>query len=251
MEAPMAGEIKEGDTLKWQFPNGLKDECEVTRVAGFGDHTVSVFVDRAESSFYYQRHIDLAWLTHYNGRAIEGRGPSSKTSRQNQESSSRLAEEAEVGNQINLTVEGAEMAAKNTSTRKSLDEMSDAHRDHIEKWDPHLPMLRGEHVWAAVSRTPGRGVEGPVYVALKRGAKDYAIVDYDTATKPKITPKRVLAEGFESSGALMEAFGEYRAMAKEERNAAKSTTKPKAKVKAKPTRKAAPKKTTRKPSAKK
>ncbi len=143
------------------------------------------------------------------------------------------------------------MAAKNTSTRKSLDNMSDAHRDHIEKWDPHLPQLRGEHVWAAVSRTPGRGVEGPVYVALKRGAKDYAIVDYDTATKPKITPKRVLADGFESSGALMEAFGEYRQMAKDERSAAKSTTKPKAKAKAKPTRKSAPKKATRKPSAKK
>jgi hypothetical protein len=143
------------------------------------------------------------------------------------------------------------MAAKNTSTRKSLDDMSEAHRAHIEKWDPHLSALRGQHVWAAVSRTPGRGVEGPVYVAVKRGPKDYVIVDYDTAKMVKVTPKRVLADGFESSGALMEAFKEYRQMAKDARAAAGST-KPKAKPKAnaKPTRKAPPKgakKATRKP----
>ena len=67
--------------------------------------------------------------------------------------------------------------------------------------------------------------------------------------------RHVLADGFESSGALMEAFGEYRQMAKDERAAAKSTTKPKAKAKAKPTRKVAPKatakKATRKPVSKK
>jgi hypothetical protein len=251
MEVPMAAEIKEGDTLKWVFPNGLHDECTITKVAHRGDNQISVYVDyiapsNREPIAMYLRNVDLTWLTHYNGRRVGS--DRSKTSRQKPRGTSRLVAEAEAG-QISLNEGGAEMAASNTSTRKSLDDMSQAHRDHIEKWDPHLKLLRGEHVWAAVSRTPGRGVEGPVYVAVKRAAKDYAIMDYDTATKPKVTPKRVLADGFESSGALMEAFGEYRQMAKDERAAAKGTTKPKPKAKAKPTRKAAPKKA-RKPAKK-
>lgn len=121
-------------------------------------------------------------------------------------------------------------------TRKSLDEMSVAHREHIEKWDPHLEALRAIFVWVAVSRVPGRGVTGPYYVAVKRGAKDYAIVDYDTEKQVSVTPKRVLADGFETSAAMMEAFKEFRKKARTEREAAKAP-----KASKPPTRKAAPK----------
>ena len=142
------------------------------------------------------------------------------------------------------------MGKMKTTTRKALDEMSDSHRAHIEKWEPHLEALRGEHVWAAVSRVPGRGVEGPVYVALKRGPKDYVIVDYDTAKMPAVTPKRVLADGFESSSAVMEAFKEYRAKAREEREAIKAAAAAKPKAKPKP-KQAKAKAAARKSAAKK
>lgn len=133
-----------------------------------------------------------------------------------------------------------------TKTRKSLDEMSEAHRAHVEKWEPHLEQLRGEHVWAAVMRVPGRGIDGPCYVALKRGPKDYVIVDYDTEKQPPATPKRILEDGFESSSAVMEAFKPYRAKAKEERNQARSDAKPAKKTASKPKAKAAAKPATRK-----
>lgn len=144
------------------------------------------------------------------------------------------------------------MADLKTTTRKSLDEMSESHREHIERWEPHLEALRGEHVWAAVMRISGRGVTGPCYVALKRGSKDYVICDYDTDKKPDVTPKRVLAGPFDSSSTLMEEFKKFRAMAKEERTAAKEAGKGKPKpVTKKATRKVATKKTTKTPAAKK
>lgn len=140
------------------------------------------------------------------------------------------------------------MAAKKkaqmrTSHRKSLDEMSQAHRDHIEKWEPHLEQLQGEGVWGFASRVPGRGALGPCYIALKRGPKDYMIVQYDTEKQTKVTPSKILEDGMETSTQLIEAFKPYRQKAKDERNAIKSPAKPKAKAKPKPKakKKAAPK----------
>lgn len=256
MEVPTADQITEGDRLRWRFPNGTSDSCEVKTISAVCEEGVSVYAEHmmrsnAEPIGVYVRHIRLDWLTHYNGRrldqaeAVEGR--------HEEVEEVDLSSEAGAEQVRFLSGEEPEMAKKaelKTSTRKSMDEMSESHRQHIEKWEPHLDQLKGEHVWAAVMRVPGRGVTGPVYVAVKRGAKDYAIVDYDTETMPKITPKRVLADGFESSTVLMEAFKEYRQKAKDERNATKTAAKPKPKKAAKkPTRKTTPKKTT-KPKAK-
>jgi hypothetical protein len=92
--------------------------------------------------------------------------------------------------------------------------MSDSHRAHIEKWEPHVEAMGAEHVWASANRFSGRNGEGPVYAAIKRGSNDYAIVDYNTETQKKA---KVLEDGFESSKTVMEAFKEYRAKAKAER----------------------------------
>lgn len=253
MDVPLPGAIVEGDRLKWRFPdNGLRDECEVKAVHSFDDDGVSVFVDYMEKpngdrNGTYLRHVKMDWLTHHNGRRLDQ--AKEIDSRHGEDKSVDLSVKPEA-RQVRFEGEETEMAkALKTSTRKSLDEMSESHRQHIEKWEPHLDQLKAEHVWAAVSRIPGRGVEGPAYVAVKRGAKDYAIVDYDTAKQVKVTPKRVLEDGFESSTALMEAFKPYRVKAKEERNAAKTTAKPKPKAKAKPKRKAPAKKAAPKKAA--
>lgn len=140
-------------------------------------------------------------------------------------------------------------------SRKSLKDMSEAHRDHVLFWEPHLENLRAEFVWIAVSRFPERGGNGPHYVAVKRGDKDYAILDYDTS-KPKKTDKRaVLDEGFTSSTAMLETFKAYRKKAKDEREAAAASKKPTpakkpvrktSTAKAKPAPKTTAKKATRK-----
>lgn len=250
MQAPMAAEIKEGDHLRFTFPNGLRDECEVTAVKAHTDEGVvlySDFIQYPDGRIVPQflRAIRLDWLTHYNRKRIAG---SSQEKKQRVDSAAETSEAKQFGFRS-----GGENDMAETKTRKSLDDMSESHRQHIEKWEPHLDNLRGEHVWAAVMRVPGRGVSGPCYVAVKRGSKDYAIVDYDTEKQPNVTPKRVLSDGFESSTALMEAFKEYRQMARDERAAAK----PAAKTAKAPTRKKAPakkaaaKKTTKKPAAKK
>lgn len=143
------------------------------------------------------------------------------------------------------------------STRKSLEEMSQSHREHIQKWDPHLENLKAVFVWVAVARISGRKVTGPHYVAIKRGSKDYAIVSYDTEKQIKVTPKLVLVDGFETSAAMMEAFKEYRTKARAERAASKTpkatkppkrTTKPKA-PRATSTKKKAAKKPARRKAA--
>ncbi len=102
-------------------------------------------------------------------------------------------------------------------SRKSLQSMSESHRVHVLFWEPHLDNLRAEFVWIAVSRYPERGGEGPHYVAVKRGDKDYAIIDFDTSKDTKITKRNVLDEGFTSSTAMLEAFKTYRQMARDER----------------------------------
>lgn len=108
-------------------------------------------------------------------------------------------------------------------SRKSLDEMSESHRAHVERWLPHQENLKAEFVWIAVRRYPERKQEGPHYVAIKRGDKDYAIVSYDTSKPKPITKKDVLDEGFTSSRAMLEAFSRYRQIAREERKALSGT----------------------------
>lgn len=142
-------------------------------------------------------------------------------------------------------------------SRKSLKNMSESHKAHVLFWEPHLDNLRAEFVWIAVSRFPERGGDGPHYVALKRGDKDYAIVDYDTSKGTKITKRNVMDEGFTSSTSMLEAFKTYRQMARDERaeaTAAKAA-KPKAKKQVRKTStskpKTAPKAGAKKPAAKK
>lgn len=242
-------DIKAGDRLKWENSFGVRCEAAVGRIIRTSQsfehgETIEFYSQTGGKDPYkfhsFHRAVALGHITHVNGKRIANlRGRKSRNGVVD------LTSEEEIG-QADLSLgeaEEADMAKKlQTTTRKSLDEMSDSHRKHIERWEPHLEALRGEHVWAAVSRVPGRGVEGPYYVALKRGAKDYVIVDYDTEKMTPATPKRILADGFESSTALMEAFKEFRQKAKGEREAIKaSSTKPKAKAassKAKTTSKA-------------
>lgn len=274
MEVPSPAQIVEGDRLKWRFPdNGLRDDCTVSAVHSFDEEGVSVYVDfmmkkgSEKPIGVYMRHVKIDWLTHWNGKRLDQAKAIDRKHEDGRHGEVKEVDLTQEAGAKQVRFQGGEepeMAKSNgelkTSTRKSLDEMSESHRQHIEKWEPHLEQLKAEHVWAAVSRVPGRGVDGPMYVAIKRGAKDYAIVDYDTEKQVKVTPKRVLEDGFESSTALMEAFKPYRVKAKEERNASKTTAKPKKAAVKKPTRKApkkaaakkAPaKKPTRKPASKK
>lgn len=106
-----------------------------------------------------------------------------------------------------------------TTTKKGLDEMSDAHRRHIERWEPFVSALGVDHVWAATPRQPGRG-DGPFYLAVKFGAKNYGIVSFDTS-EPKTAPK-VLVEGITSPKAILAEFRSFREQAKSERDAARA-----------------------------
>ncbi len=135
-----------------------------------------------------------------------------------------------------------------SGSRRSLKDMSESHRDHVLFWEPHLENLRAEFVWIAVSRYPERGGEGKHYIAVKRGDKDYAIVDYDTSKDAKITKRNVLDEGFTSSTSMLETFKTYREMAREERASATKVAKPKTVRK---TSTAKPKKGPKKPVARK
>lgn len=130
-------------------------------------------------------------------------------------------------------------------SRKSLSDMSDAHRDHVLFWEKHLDNLKAEFVWIAVSRFSERGGEGKHYVAIKRGDKDYAIVDYDTSNPKAITKRNVLDENMTSSTAMMETFKKYRQLARDERAESKPKKAPAKKTVRKTTtakKKAAPKK---------
>ncbi len=139
-----------------------------------------------------------------------------------------------------------------SGSRRSLKDMSESHRAHVLFWEPFLENLRAEFVWIAVSRYSERGGEGKHYVAVKRGDKDYAIIDFDTSKSTKITKRNVLDEGFTSSTSMLETFKKYRQMARDER--ASSKPKPKAKTTrktgtSKP--KAPPKGKAKKPAARK
>ena len=274
METPSAEQITEGDHLRWVFPStGVADSATVVQIKEVHEEGISAYVDHMQLSGrpatgVYIRHIRLDWLTHYNRRRLDqarSRHEEEKSVDSDIEAGSEqfrflLGEEPEMARKAKATKKATKTAKPKsdgmlTSHRKSLDEMSEAHRAHIEKWEPHLESLRGEGVWGFASRVPGRGTLGPCFIAVKRGAKDYAIVAYDTEKMYKITPKFVLEDGIESSTALLEAFKPYRLTAKEERNAAKAPAKPAtkkkvAKPKAKPKPKPKVKKTAKKPTRK-
>lgn len=129
-----------------------------------------------------------------------------------------------------------------TTTKKSLDSMSEAHRAKIERWEPVLSLLGAQHVWASSPRFVGRG-DGPFYLAVKAGAKDYRIVSFDTSKSVKA---KVLVKGITSPKEILRQFGEYRTMAKAERTAAGA----KAKEAPKASSTKAPAKRVRKPAAK-
>jgi len=252
------GSIVEGDRIRWSFPQIGNEippvhSARVHKIVGWGHSQTydAPYVDFFEFQTFVRRAIALPFVTHHNGRRVDrrywaGRLPELDLLRQHSSSNGKERTPSAAQLRIPLTEEDA--LALKTSTRKSLDEMSESHRAHIEKWEPHVEAMGAEHVWASANRFPGRSGEGPVYAAVKRGQKDYAIVDYNTETQKKA---KVLADGFESSKTVMEAFKEYRAMAKEERAAAKPAKK--AATKKPAAKKPAAKKTTtaKKPAAKK
>jgi len=244
------GSIHEGDRIKWQFPpvgpgvDRPEFSARVKRIVGWGHskHYDAPYVDFYEEGVGgTQRAVALPLITNHNGRRVDRRYwadklPELDLLRQPSNNGTRG-----YAIQLRIPMNEEDALALKTSTRKSLDEMSESHRAHIEKWEPHVTAMGAEHVWASANRFAGRGGEGLVYAAIKRGSKDYAIVEYNTETKKKA---KVLADGFESSKTVMEAFKEYRTMAKDERGA----NKPK---KAAAAKKAAPKASAKKAPAKK
>lgn len=254
------GSIHEGDRIKWQFPPiGKHDrpiyDARVEKIVGWGHSKTydAPYVDFVEASTHARRAIALPFITHHNGRRADrkywaGRLPELDLLRQPSSSNGKRV----FAVQLRIPLNEEDALALKTSTRKSLDEMSESHRAHIEKWEPHVTAMGAEHVWASANRFAGKGGEGLVYALIKRGQKDYAIVDYNTETQKKA---KVLADGFESSKTGLEAFKEYREMAKAERAASKpakpaakkapATKKPAASAK-----KAPAKKPTRKPTRK-
>ncbi len=129
-----------------------------------------------------------------------------------------------------------------TTTKKSLDDMSDAHRRHIERWEPFLNTIGAQHVWAGTPRFPGRGL-GPYFLAIKIGPRNYGLVEFNTETEELVQ----IADGVSSPKTILEDFRPYRVTAKSERDAlrsaAKSTTE-------EPAEEPAPKKTVRRKRAK-
>lgn len=114
-----------------------------------------------------------------------------------------------------------------TKTKKSFDDMTEAHRKHIERWEPIVKRLGIDHVWANSSRFAGRG-DGPQYLLLKVKAKHYRIVSIDTSD-PK-DKGEVLVDDLTSPKTGLEAFREYRKLAQTEREASRKTSKAQAKA---------------------
>lgn len=228
MDVVTESKIKQGMRIRWTFPSfGISgdEKINVLRHFGYSKHFDSPSVDFIDTEGKH-RTVPFCFITHLNGRRTD-----QSSYRNEHPENFKPAYERPVSEKLQLTQlslglteEDWLMAGTNTKTRKSLDEMSESHRQHIEKWEPHIKALGCEHVWAHATRVPGRGAEGPVYVAVKRGSKDYAILDYDTS-KPK-QKANVIADGFETSTALMEAFKEYREMAKNEKAEARAAEKP-------------------------
>lgn len=229
MEIIEVDSLKAGDRLVWIYPNYPIEQygiiVKIVRYATSKNYGMMPYVDffSKEPMGNISRSVGLPYIIKKNGRRVDReswnkRMPVLGLFRPN---SRATIEEVQI--QL-LFDEEEDLATLKTTTRKGLDEMSESHRAHIEKWEDHISSMGIEHVWASANRFAGRGGEGSVFVAGKRGAKDYVILDYNTETKKK--PK-VLADGFESSKTLIEAFKEYREQAKEERAESKPS-KPKA-----------------------
>lgn len=107
-----------------------------------------------------------------------------------------------------------------TTTKKSLDSMSEAHRRHIERWEPFLASIEAQHVWAATPRFPGRGA-GPFFLAVKNGPRNYGIIEFDTSTEERVE----LATEVSSPKTILEDFRPYRVTAKKERDALRAAAK--------------------------
>lgn len=125
-----------------------------------------------------------------------------------------------------------------TTTKKGTDEMTDAHRRHIERWEPVVEAMDIDHVWAATPRTPGRG-DGPFFLAVKFESKRYGIVSIDTTDPSEF---EVLVDDIGSPKTVLQEFKTYRQTAKTERDAARKAAKAEAKPKAKATKKVTRKK---------
>ena len=242
-------DLEAGDRITWQWsPLGDEEPPEHTarikRIIKWG--TTPNYQDAPYVDFYategMQRSVALPFITHHNGRRVDRRYwaeklPGLKLHLQVSSNGSR----ASGVQQLRLPMNEEDALALKTSTRKGLDEMSESHRKHIEKWEPHVEAMGAEHVWASANRFSARGGTGLVYAAIKRGSKDYAIVEYNTETQKKA---KVLDDGFESSKTVMEAFKEYRGLAKEQRTEDREARKASAK-------KTTPKASAKKPAAKK
>lgn len=230
------GSIKQGDRISIQFPSWTRSQTikiEKLTKWGHSEHFDAPYVDFFNDQKYYA--VALPFITHLNGRRVNREYWNGRNANlQGLIRDEPLREERKkpitvVQIRLPFNEEDDLATSLKTSTRKGLDEMSDSHRAHIEKWEDHVEAMGAEHVWASTNRFAGRGGEGPVYAAIKRGSKDYAIVSYDTSTGKKA---KVLVDGFESSKTLMEAFKEYREMAKEERGEDKPKPKKAAPAKA-------------------
>ncbi len=237
------GDLEAGDRIKWQWPPMADEEvpeysARIKSIIEYGNS--SHYHDAPYIDFYategMQRTIALPFITHHNGRRVDKKYWAEKLPELGlQLRSSFNGNRASGVQQLRMPLNEEDALALKTSTRKGLDEMSESHRAHIEKWEPHVEAMGAEHVWASANRFSERGGTGLVYAAIKRGSKDYAIVEYNTETKKKA---KVLEDGFESSKNVMEAFKGFRELAKEDRT--KSREAKKASAKKSPAKKKAP-----------
>ena len=249
-------DLADGQTIRWANSYGVSGEAHIFKLKGFIDSdrgaVVSFYSDHYKSRGKligaFERFVLLEHITHIGRRRVR-RETSRHADRIGLSSSSTTA--ASESHQTVLSTGNKEerdmvKKLKAMQSRKGLDEMSESHRAHVERWDPHCAKMRAQFVWIGVQRFSQRGVEGPHYVAVKRDDKDYAILDYDTSKlEVKSYRLKVVEDGFETSSAMMEAFKVWRATAREERAASKSKptkggAKPKAKTRAKPKAKKAP-----------
>lgn len=126
-----------------------------------------------------------------------------------------------------------------TTTKKGTDEMTDAHRRHIERWEPVVDALGIDHVWAATPRAPGRG-DGPFFLAVKFESKRYGIVALDTTDLSQ--EPEVLVDNVTSPKVILQEFRAFRSQAKAERDKLRSEAKAKPEAKAKTSKKTVAKK---------
>ncbi len=242
------GDIEAGDRIRWQWASLAGEETPEYSAR------IKTIIEWGESSYYkgapyvdfyategMQRTIALPFITHHNGRRVDRTHWAEQLPELDLLSQTSNGSKSFAVHQLRIPLNEEDALALKTSTRKGLDEMSESHRAHIEKWEPHVENMGAEHVWASANRFSERGGTGLVYAAIKRGSKDYAIVEYNTETQKKA---KVLDDGFESSKMVMEAFKEYRGLAKDQRAESREARKA-------ATKKPAAKATTKKPAAKK